>query len=435
MDIVVPAGSESITEVFIGEWYVAEGDYVGKDDDVVNIESDKASMDVPAPEGGRITKILVEAGDVAEPGQTIAHLEPGEAPSGGGSGSGAASPSAGEGQETQSGVSPKDNTPDTASPGAASGNGAVGSGHVMPAAARVMAEKGLEKSDVAGSGPGGRVLKEDAQNASAKSSGGASGSGGSGGSSGGEMTRTPAAGGGELAVEGAREQKRVRMSPVRQTIARRLVEAQQTAALLTTFNEVDMSAVKALRAEHQDSFVKRYGIKLGFMSFFVKAACEALAEFPAVGAVVDGRELVYSNYADIGVAIGGGKALVVPVLRNAERMGFAEVEQKIAELAGRAKKNEITLEEMEGGNFTITNGGVYGSLLSTPIVNPPQSGVLGMHGIVDRPVAIDGEVVIRPMMYLALTYDHRVVDGREAVSFLKRIKDVIENPVRLILEV
>ena len=420
MDIVVPSGGESVTEVFIGEWYVGEGDYIDKDGDVVNIESDKASMDVPAPEGGRITKILVEAGDVAEPGQVIAHLEPGGAPA--------------EGKSHSGPEEATDAAPQAADSPAPGGSG-DGNGHVMPAAARVMAEKGLKPGDVAGSGPGGRVLKEDAQAASA-ASGAAKSDGGSGGAkSGGQLTTTPPSTGGPIAEAGPREEKRVRMSPVRQTIARRLVSAQQNAALLTTFNEVDMTAVKALRAEHQDAFVKRYGIKLGFMSFFVKAACEALAEFPAVGAIVDGNELIHKNYCDIGVAIGGGKALVVPVLRNAERMGFAEVETTIAQLAGRAKNNDITLEEMEGGNFTITNGGVYGSLLSTPIVNPPQSGVLGMHGIVDRPVAIDGEVVIRPMMYLALTYDHRVVDGREAVTFLKRIKDVIENPVRLILEV
>jgi 2-oxoglutarate dehydrogenase E2 component (dihydrolipoamide succinyltransferase) len=225
------------------------------------------------------------------------------------------------------------------------------------------------------------------------------------------------------------------MSPIRQTIARRLVEAQQNAALLTTFNEVDMSGIKELREIHQENFQKRYGIKLGFMSFFVKAVVDALNQYPQVGAQIDGKELVYRNYYDIGVAIGGGKGLIVPVLRNAERMSFAEVELALAELAKRAKENKLGLEDLEGGTFTITNGGVYGSLLSTPIVNPPQSGVLGMHGIFDRPVAVDGQVVVRPMMYLALTYDHRVVDGREAVSFLRRIKETIEAPARLILEV
>ncbi len=228
---------------------------------------------------------------------------------------------------------------------------------------------------------------------------------------------------------------RVPMSPMRQTIARRLVQAQQSAALLTTFNECDMTAIKTLRSQYQDVFQARHGIKLGFMSFFVKAVVDGLNQFPQIGAEIEGNELVYRNYCDIGVAIGGGKGLVVPVLRNAERMSFAEIELAITDFANRAKQNKLSLEDLEGGTFTITNGGIYGSLLSTPIVNPPQSGVLGMHGIFDRPIALNGQVVIRPMMYLALTYDHRVVDGREAVSFLKRVKDVIEDPSRIILEV
>ena len=221
----------------------------------------------------------------------------------------------------------------------------------------------------------------------------------------------------------------------RQTIAARLVEAQRSAAILTTFNEVDMSAVMALRNEHKDAYEERYGIKLGFMSFFVKAAVDALRAFPAVNAEVRGNQIVYRNYYDIGVAVGGGKGLVVPIIRNAERLSFAEVEKTIAELGKRAKENKLKLDELTGGTFSISNGGVYGSLLSTPIVNPPQSGILGMHAIQDRPVAVNGQVVIRPMMYLALTYDHRIVDGREAVTFLKRIKQCIEQPVRLLLEV
>jgi 2-oxoglutarate dehydrogenase E2 component (dihydrolipoamide succinyltransferase) len=236
-------------------------------------------------------------------------------------------------------------------------------------------------------------------------------------------------------VTGERSEKRQMMSPIRKRIASRLVEAQTNAALLTTFNEVDMTAIMDLRKQHQDAFTQRYGIKLGFMSFFVKAAIDALQTFPAINAEIQGSEIVYHNYFDIGIAIGGGKGLVVPVLRNAERMGFAQIEQAIAEFANKVKSNTLSPQELTGGTFTITNGGVYGSLLSTPIVNPPQSGVLGMHAIQDRPVARDGQVVIRPMMYLALTYDHRIVDGREAVSFLKRIKDCLETPVRLLLDV
>jgi 2-oxoglutarate dehydrogenase E2 component (dihydrolipoamide succinyltransferase) len=234
---------------------------------------------------------------------------------------------------------------------------------------------------------------------------------------------------------GERSEERVRMSPLRRTVARRLVEAQQNAALLTTFNEIDMSAVMAMRQTHRDAFVERYDIKLGFMSFFVKAAVDALKQFPAVNAIIDGDEIVYRHYYDIGVAVGGGKGLVVPVIRSAERLSFAEVEQTINDLGQRARDNKLKLEELTGGTFSISNGGVYGSLLSTPIVNPPQSGILGMHGIQDRPIALNGQVVIRPMMYVALTYDHRLVDGREAVGFLRRIKDCVEAPVRMLLEV
>jgi len=290
---------------------------------------------------------------------------------------------------------------------ASSGNAAI-AGHVMPAAERLMAENRLAPGSVQGTGPGGRILKED-------------------------VIRTVHAG--PVRVGGSRETRNVPLSPIRQTIAKRLVEAQQTAALLTTFNEVDMSSVKKLRESCKDAFEKKYSVKLGFMSFFVRAVVTGLQQYPQLNAQMSGRQLTYFNYCDIGIAIGGGKGLVVPILRNAENMSFAEIEQAIMDFAAKAKNNQLTLEELEGGTFTITNGGVYGSLLSTPIVNPPQSGVLGMHGIVDRPVAVNGQVVIRPMMYVALTYDHRVVDGREAVSFLKLVKDLVEDPARLILEV
>lgn len=384
MEINVPSVGESITEVFIGEWYVKPGDWVDVDQNLVGLETDKATFDVPAPQAGTIEKILKPAGEKATIGEKIAILKPGPAPSGGK----AAKPAA----------------PAPAAKGAPAPT-------VMPAAARVAGQQGIDPQQVTGSGPGGRVLKEDVQRHVAL--------GGKGGATSG----------------GTREERRVPMSPIRQTIARRLVEAQQNAALLTTFNEVDMSAVKRLRSDYQDAFVARHGVKLGFMSFFVKAVVEAMNVFPQVGARIEGTDLVFANYVDIGIAIGAGKGLVVPVLRNSERLSFAEIEKAIANFAERAKQNKLGLEDLEGGIFTITNGGVYGSLLSTPIVNPPQSGVLGMHGIVDRPVAVNGQVEIRPMMYLALTYDHRVVDGREAVSFLKRIKDVIEDPTRLVLEV
>lgn len=390
IEIRVPSVGESISEVFIGEWYVKEGDWVDVDQEIVGLETDKATFDVPCPEGGVLTKITRQAGETAGIGDVIAQLEPGPKPGGASSGNGAKSDRTGESKAAAS----------------SAGSSKTATEHVMPAAARLAGESNIDPKSVSGTGPGGRILKEDVQR---HLSGGGAGQ--------------------------AREVRRVPMSPMRQTIARRLVEAQSQAALLTTFNECDLSAIKSLRNAYQDQFQKKYGIKLGFMSFFVKAVIDALNAFPAIGAEVDGTELVYRNYADIGVAIGAGKGLVVPVIRNAERLSFAEIELTIAEFAKRAKENKITLEELEGGTFTITNGGVYGSLLSTPIVNPPQSGVLGMHGIVDRPVAVDGQVVIRPMMYIALTYDHRVVDGREAVSFLVRIKEAIEDPTRLLLEV
>ncbi len=400
IEIKVPQLGESISEAFIGEWYVKEGGYVAADGKIVGLETDKATFDIPAAVGGVVSRIVKNVGETAAIGEVIGFLSPAEKP--------AASPAP---ATTPATSAPATAASAPAKAGAGAG-AAAGGGHVMPAAERMMADNKLAAGSVSGSGPGGRVLKEDVirtvQSASA-----------------------PA----PVRVGGIRETRKVPLTPIRQTIAKRLVEAQQTAALLTTFNEVDMSAIKKLRESYKDVFEKKYGAKLGFMSFFVRAVVSGLQQFPQLNAQMHGRELTYFNYCDVGIAIGGGKGLVVPILRNAENMSFADIELAIIELAGRAKNNQISLEELEGGTFTITNGGVYGSLLSTPIVNPPQSGVLGMHGIFDRPVAVNGEVVIRPMMYLALTYDHRVVDGREAVSFLKLVKDLIEDPTRLILEV
>lgn len=391
IEIKVPQLGESISEAFVGEWYVKEGGYVAADAKVVGLETDKATFDIPAQAGGIVSRILKNAGETATIGEVIGYLTRAEKPA---SGTASAAPAGSA----------------STAPAAPAAPVAKGGGHVMPAAERMMADNKLPVGSVQGTGPGGRVLKEDVI----------------------RTVQSPAA---PVRVGGIRETRKVPLSPIRQTIAKRLVEAQQTAALLTTFNEVDMSAVKKLRESYKDVFEKKYGAKLGFMSFFVRAVVSGLQQFPQLNAQMHGRELTYFNYCDVGIAIGGGKGLVVPVLRNAENMSFADIELAIIELAGRAKNNQITLEELEGGTFTITNGGVYGSLLSTPIVNPPQSGVLGMHGIFDRPIAVNGEVVIRPMMYLALTYDHRVVDGREAVSFLKLVKDLIEDPTRLILEV
>ncbi len=394
MEIKVPAVGESISEVQIGEWYVAEGDWVAADSDLVGLETDKATFDVPAPTNGKVTRILKKAGEMAAIGDLIGYFEEAEAPAG-----------------TES-APKKDQPPAEAAPAASSSDASGGSAKVMPAAAREMAQRGLSADQVTPTGPGGRILKEDAINAGTGSTGNAS------------------------ATSGAmREEEIVPLSPIRKRIAERLVEAQNNAALLTTFNEIDMSKVIELRTQFKEAYIKKYDIKLGFMSFFVKGVVDALNQVPQVAAQMKGENLVYRNYYDIGVAVGGGKGLVVPVIRNAERLSFAQIEMTIADFGQRARKNKINLDEMEGGNFTITNGGIYGSLLSTPIVNPPQSGVLGMHGIFDRPIAVNGEVVIRPMMYVALTYDHRVVDGREAVTFLKRLKDVLEEPSRMLLEI
>lgn len=397
IDLKVPPVGESITEVFIGEWLVKEGQWVAEDEPLVVVESDKVNMEVPAPVSGVITRIIKPSGEDATIGEVIGQMEAAAKPEGQGA---AAQPVA---------------QPEVSAPAAVEAAGDAA--RVSPAARRMLAEHGLNEAAVKASGPGGRLLKEDVQRHL-------------------ERKQTlevvaPA----PAAPRGPRETERKRMSPMRKTVARRLVEAQQSAALLTTFNEIDMSAVMALRSQFKDAFAEKHGTKLGFMSFFVRAVVEALKAFPAVNAQIDGQEMVYHHYHDIGVAIGGGRGLVVPVLRNAEQMNFAQIEATIRDFGARAKKNKIKLDELQGGTFSITNGGVYGSLLSTPIINPPQSGILGMHGIKQRPIAVNGEVVIRPMMYVALTYDHRIVDGREAVSFLNVIKDCIEAPARMLLEV
>ena len=419
IELKVPAVGESITEVMIGEWLKAEGDWVAEDEPVVIIETDKVNVELPAPEGGILKQILKQEGDDAEVGDVVGLMEASEKP-------------AGE-VEPETATPPKEKpTPEARASGRPSGATAAkapaGEPRVMPAAARVLAEKGLEASEVAATGPGGRLLKEDVLRHDAKAAPAAAEPAPA------APEPTPAAPEPAPAL-GSRHEEAVKMTPLRRRVAARLVEAQQTAALLTTFNEVDMSRVIALRKEYQERFVKKYGIKVGFMSFFVKAVVEALKEVPQVNAEVRGDEIVYRNYQDIGIAVGGGKGLVVPIIRNAERLSFAEVEKTIADYAVRARDGKLKLEELQGGTFTISNGGIYGSLLSTPIVNPPQSGILGMHKIEERPIAENGQVVIRPMMYLALTYDHRLVDGREAVTFLVRVKERIEDPTRILLEV
>jgi len=400
LELKVPEVGESITEVMIGTWKKQEGDTVAADDSLVEIESDKATVELPAPTAGRVTKILKASGEKARVGEVIGYLEPAAA--------GAATAPA-----PQPSVAPAAAAP-------------AGPARVMPAAARVLGEAGVSAAAVSGTGPGGRITKTDAVLATPRPAASV-------------PVAKPAAPPAPLVAipkaGGSREERFVLISPIRQRIAERLVAAQQEAALLTTFNEVDMTTVMALRGKFKDTFQERYGVKLGFMSFFVRAVVEALRAVPQVNAEFRPPHIVHRDYYDIGIAVGGGKGLVVPVLRNAETMSFAQVEQTIGDFARRAADNKLKLEELQGGTFTISNGGVYGSMLSTPIINPPQSGILGLHAIQDRPVAVNGQVVVRPMMYLALSYDHRLVDGREAVTFLKRVKDTIEDPTRLMLEV
>ncbi len=418
IELKVPEVGESITEVMIGAWKKEEGDVVAVDESIVEIESDKATVELPAPASGTIIRVLKASGEKAVVGEVIGILEP----------AGVAAPAAApvspqptvgikysDGKTTIGSVQPP---VAPAMPSSAMPSSAIPS-RVMPAAARVLGEAGVPAAGVAGTGPGGRITKVDAVAATAKPAPPA--------------VKPPASA--PPRVGGSREERYQLISPIRQRIAERLVAAQQQAALLTTFNECDMSTVMALRAKFKDQFQERYGAKLGFMSFFVRAAVEALRAVPQVNAEYREPHIVYRDYCDIGIAVGGGKGLVVPVLRNAETMSFAQIELAIGEFARRAADNKLKLEELQGGTFTISNGGVYGSMLSTPIINPPQSGILGLHSIQDRPMAVNGQVVIRPMMYLALTYDHRLVDGREAVTFLKRIKDTIEDPSRLMLEV
>lgn len=400
-EIKIPEAGESIREVQIGQWLKQEGQWADKDENLVEIETDKATMELAAPAAGVVTKILKPTGSTAQVGEVIAQFEERAKPA----------------QAQAKPESPRPDAKSETSPSPAA--------TIMPAAKRALAEAGLQPDEVTATGPGGRLLKEDVlRHAEARKE---------------PQPESPAAPRPQSTAPpvaaSPRQEEVVPMSLIRRRIAERLVEAQQTSALLTTFNEIDMAEVIDLRTKYRDAFQKKYSVKLGFMSFFVKATVEALKAYTAVNAEIRGNDVVYRNYYDIGIAVGGGKGLVVPVVRNAERMSFAEIEQTIEDFGHRAQENKIKPEELSGGTFSISNGGVYGSLLSTPIVNPPQSGILGLHAIQERPVARQGQVVIRPMMYVALTYDHRIVDGREAVGFLRRIKEIIEEPARMMLEV
>ncbi|GAB4538529.1 MAG: 2-oxoglutarate dehydrogenase complex dihydrolipoyllysine-residue succinyltransferase [Roseibium sp.] len=399
VDVVTPSAGESVTEAEVGEWSVKVGDTVKADDTLVELETDKAAQEVPAPVAGTIVKIAAETGDTVEPGVLLCQIDP--------SGEGAsAAPAA---------AAPAPSAP---APAASSGS----SMPPAPSAQKMMAEKNLSADQVAGSGKRGQVLKEDVINAL---------------SSGATSAAAPAPAAvprGPVAADDEAREERVRMTKLRQTIARRLKDAQNTAAMLTTYNEVDMGPVMELRKQYKDLFEKKHGVKLGFMGFFTKAVTHALKEIPAVNAEIDGTDIIYKNFCHVGVAVGTDKGLVVPVVRDADQMSIAEIEKEIGNLGRKARDGKLGMADMSGGTFTISNGGVYGSLMSSPILNAPQSGILGMHKIQERPMAVNGQVVIRPMMYLALSYDHRIVDGKEAVTFLVRVKESLEDPQRLVLD-
>jgi 2-oxoglutarate dehydrogenase E2 component (dihydrolipoamide succinyltransferase) len=404
-DIVVPTLGESVTEATVAKWFKAVGDAVAADEPLVELETDKVTVEVPAPASGVLTAIAAETGTNVAPGALLGSIQ---------AGAGAVA------------------KPAAAKPAlaAAPAPAAKEEAALAPAVRRLVEENKLDPALIPASGKDGRLTKEDVVNYLEKKAKPA------------PAAAAPAPALAPAPVPAAPKapraadvrEERVRMTRLRKRIAERLKEAQNNAAMLTTFNEVDMTALQNIRNQYKDSFEKRHGVRVGFMSFFVKACIAGLKEFPAVNAEIDGDDLVYKNYYDIGVAVGTPQGLVVPILRDADKLSFAEVEKTISELGKKARDGKLSMEDLTGGTFTISNGGVYGSLMSTPILNPPQSGILGMHKIQDRPMAVNGQVVIRPMMYLALSYDHRIIDGREAVSFLVRVKECIEDPQRILLD-
>ena len=397
-DVMVPSLGESVSEATVSTWFKKVGDFVKQDEMLCELETDKVSVEVPAPASGVLSEILAPEGTTVDAKARLAIIAEGAA--------GAVAAPAAKVEAPKAAATPAAKDVENA-----------------PAAKKAMAEAGLTADQVQGSGRDGRVMKEDVARAAAAVSVAAS------------ATPAPAAiPRAPVPADDAAREERVKMTRLRATIARRLKDAQNTAAMLTTYNEVDMSGIMGLRNEYKDIFEKKHGVKLGFMSFFVKACNHALKEVPEVNAEIDGQDVVYKNYVHMGVAVGTPNGLVVPVLRDADQMGFAAIEKKIAELGLRARDGKLSMAEMQGGSFTISNGGVYGSLMSSPILNPPQSGILGMHKIQDRPVVVNGQIVIRPMMYLALSYDHRIVDGKGAVTFLVRVKEALEDPRRLLMD-
>ena len=394
LEMKVPSPGESITEVEIAEWLVQDGDYVEKDQAIAEVDSDKATLELPAEESGTIT-LKAEEGDAVAVGQVVCLIDTSaEKPEGG---SASSAPAKVETKSEAAAPAPVSSSTTTYATGTAS-----------PAAKKILAEKGMDPSQVNGTGVDGRITKEDAVQA------------------------VPSMGQ-AINTEG-RGVSRSKLSMLRRKVAERLVSAKNETAMLTTFNEVDMSPIFALRKEYKETFKEKHGVSLGFMSFFTLAVVRALKLFPAVNSMIDGKEMVSYDFCDISIAVSGPKGLMVPVIRNAENLSFRGVESEVKRLAIRARDGQITVDEMTGGTFTISNGGVFGSMLSTPIINPPQSGILGMHNIVERPVAVDGKVEIRPIMYVALSYDHRIIDGRESVGFLVAVKEALENPVELLMD-
>ena len=388
IEIKVPSVGESITEVTLAKWTKKDGDWVERDETIAELESEKATFEINAEQAG-IIKIVAQEGDTLKIGDIVCSID-----------TSAAKPASANDNETvKKEVKPAENTP---------ANTETIPVKATPVAAAIIADKKIDPTTVVPSGSNGKIFKQDVM----------------------EVLNNPGRKPG-LSVN-SRNVRAEKMSPLRKTISRRLVEAKNTTAMLTTFNEVDMSAIMEIRARNKDKFKEQHGVNLGFMSFFTKACCFALQEWPSVNAMIDGDQIVYNDFCDISIAVSAPKGLVVPVIRNAESMGMADIEKKVVELATKAKANKLTIEEMTGGTFTLTNGGTFGSMMSTPIINIPQSAILGMHKIQERPMAINGQVVIKPMMYLALSYDHRIIDGRESVSFLVRVKELLENPSLLL---
>lgn len=408
IEIKVPPVGESITEVVLSRWVKNDGDVVEMDEVIAELESDKATFELTAEQAGTLRTVAAE-GDTLEIGAVVCKIE-----------DGGAAPKAKE-AAAPAAEKPAAAADKTAAPVAEKSGESYATGTPSPSAGKILAEKGIDAGAVKGTGVDGRITKEDAMNAQKAAAPAAKS----------EAPKAAVA----APVAGSRNERREKMSPLRKTVAKRLVTVKNETAMLTTFNEVNMKPIMELRGKYKDQFKEKFGVGLGFMSFFTKAVCEALKDFPAVNARIDGESVVYNDFADISIAVSAPKGLVVPIIRNAESMSLAQIEKTVIELATKARDSKLTIDEMTGGTFTITNGGVFGSMMSTPIINAPQSAILGMHNIIERPVAEKGEVVIRPMMYVALSYDHRIIDGRESVGFLVRVKQLLEDPARLLLGV